>query len=116
MLVRGPATSGNGCAAGGAPRGTIARPLPSRGAMPGALDHYRRLSVTAVDNAVDSGRRPYNRMRRRRIIALAIVVFVVIAVVGAVLLTLAINRRPSRRPRRRHPLRPSSPCRWSGRC
>ena len=47
--------------------------------------------MTAVDNAVDSGRRPYNRMRRRRIIALAIVVFVVIAVVGAVLLTLAIK-------------------------
>jgi hypothetical protein len=47
--------------------------------------------VTAVDSAVESGRRPYNRMRRRRIIALAIVVFVVIAVVGAVLLTLAIK-------------------------
>ena len=47
--------------------------------------------MTAVDSAVESGRRPYNRMRRRRIIALAIVVFVVIAVVGAVLLTLTIK-------------------------
>jgi len=47
--------------------------------------------VTAVDSAVESGRRPYNRMRRRRIIALGIVVFVVLAVVTAVLLTLNIK-------------------------
>jgi peptidoglycan hydrolase-like protein with peptidoglycan-binding domain len=47
--------------------------------------------VTAVDSAVESGRHPYNRMRRRRITALVIVVFVIIAVVGAVLLTLVIK-------------------------
>jgi membrane fusion protein, multidrug efflux system len=47
--------------------------------------------VTAVDSAVESGRRPYNRMRRRRIIALCIVAFVVLAVVAAVLLTLNIK-------------------------
>lgn len=47
--------------------------------------------MTAVDSAVEGGRRPYNRMRRRRIIALGIVAFVVLAVVGAVLLTLNIK-------------------------
>lgn len=47
--------------------------------------------MTAVDSAVESGRHPYNRMRRRRITALVIVVFVIIAVVGAVLLTLIIK-------------------------
>lgn len=47
--------------------------------------------MTAVDSAIDSGRRPYNRMRRRRIIALAVVAFVILAVTGAVLLTLYIK-------------------------
>jgi cell division septal protein FtsQ len=60
-----------------------------------------------VDSAIDSGQRPYNRMRRRRIIALAIVAFVVLAVAGAVLLTLAIKSPPSRPRRLRRRPRPS---------
>lgn len=47
--------------------------------------------MTAEDWPIGGGQRPYNRMRRRRIIALAIVAFVVVAVVGAVLLTLTIK-------------------------
>lgn len=47
--------------------------------------------MTAVDSAVEGGRRPYNRMRRRRITALAVVAFVIVAVAGAVLLTLYIK-------------------------
>jgi len=51
--------------------------------------------MTAVDSAKDEGwfdgGRPYNRMRRRRIILAVIVLIVVIAVVGAVLLALRIK-------------------------